>query len=88
MSKTLILLVALVSCLSAFTIVQKHSQPALEAINWPFTLCGKGAWNIEKLTLAQQPARNINDDIDVVAPSLCSSAPLLMTPSSPTPTST
>lgn len=64
MNKTLILLLALVCSLSAFSIVQ--NEKAVKAINWPFTTCGNGDWTIEKLTLASQPARNANNDIDVV----------------------
>ncbi len=62
MNKTLIVLLGLISTLSAFTIVQNN----VEGINWPFTTCGDGSWTIEKLTLASQPARNANNDIDVV----------------------
>lgn len=38
----------------------------LEAINWPFTLCGDGKWDIQKLTMDSTPARNTNNSIDVV----------------------
>ena len=66
MNKTLILLLALVCSLSAFSIVQNKDKKAVKAINWPFTTCGTGDWSIDKLTLNSQPARNTNNDIDVV----------------------
>jgi hypothetical protein len=65
MIKNLLVLVTLAITLQAFTIEQETLKP-LTAIPWPFTICGTGDWTIKKLTLAQNPARNINDDIDVV----------------------
>jgi len=47
------------------------NQNNLKDIDWPFTNCGKGTWNIEKLTLGGTPARNTNDDITVVSFMLC-----------------
>lgn len=64
MIKAITLLVALLCCVSAFTIEQQNTN--LEAIPWPFTICGKGAWKIESLTLGSQPKRDATDDIDVV----------------------
>jgi len=64
--KTLLILLSLTIALKAFTIQQEEISQDLKAIPWPFTLCGTGGWTITKLTLAQTPARNINDDIDVV----------------------
>ena len=66
MAKTVIVLLSLICALSAFQIYQKSGSKEVKAINWPFTTCGSGDWNIEKLTLSAQPARNTNDDIDVV----------------------
>lgn len=66
MSKTAIVFLALVCSLSAFTIFQKERAPVPQAINWPFTICGKGDWNIEKLTIGATPKRDANNDIDVV----------------------
>lgn len=66
MPKTMILLLSLICVLSAFQIFQKSATKEVKAINWPFSPCGTGDWKIEKLTLSAQPARNTNDDIDVV----------------------
>lgn len=66
MSKTIIVLLSLICALSAFQIFQKSATKEVKAINWPFTPCGTGDWSIDKLTLSAQPARNTNDDIDVV----------------------
>jgi hypothetical protein len=63
MNKSIVLFLALVCSLSAFTILQTDS---LQSIPWPFNPCGTGDWTIEKLTLAAQPTRNANNDIDVV----------------------
>jgi len=62
MSKSLLIILTLAVALQAFQI----QQNSVKAIPWPFTLCGSGSWNIESLTMGQTPARNINDDIDVV----------------------
>jgi len=80
--KTLILLVALAVAVSTFTI-QQNTEPSVKGLPWPFTVCGKGAWDIQSLTLAQTPARNINDDIDVVNNLLFSLEQPMMTPHSP-----
>ena len=66
MSKSLLVFLGLVCCLSAFTIFQNNAKDSLKAIPWPFTLCGNGQWTIEKLTLASTPVRNANNDIDAV----------------------
>jgi hypothetical protein len=66
MNKSLFVFMALICSLSAFTIFQNGEAASLQAIPWPFTLCGNGDWTIEKLTLASQPVRNANNDIDVV----------------------
>jgi len=66
MAKAIIVLLSLICALSAFQIFQKSASQELTAINWPFSPCGEGDWKIEKLSLSAQPARNINDDIDVV----------------------
>jgi hypothetical protein len=66
MNKTFIVFLGLLCCLSAFTILQKENKEGLQVIPWPFTVCGKGKWTIEKLTLAGQPKRETTDDIDVV----------------------
>ena len=58
-----IALLLLACSASAFSIV---TQGGYEAIPWPYTLCGDGAWTIESLTLDQTPKRNINDNIIVV----------------------
>lgn len=66
MNKSLLVLMALVCSISAFTIFKNKETTELQAIPWPFTICGNGAWTIEKLSLAAQPVRNTNNDIDVV----------------------
>jgi hypothetical protein len=66
MNKSLFFFMALVCSISAFTIFKNKEATELQAIPWPFTLCGNGAWTIEKLSLASQPVRNANNDIDVV----------------------
>jgi len=66
MNKIIIVFVALICTLSAFTIFKGNKENSLQAIPWPFTLCGNGQWTIEKLSLAAQPVRNSNNDIDVV----------------------
>jgi hypothetical protein len=38
----------------------------LNAINWPFTSCGDGTWDIQKVTFAVAPARNTNQLINTV----------------------
>ena len=46
---------------------EKNFQQKIEAIPWPFTLCGGEAdWTIESVTLGNTPKRNTNNDIDVV----------------------
>ena len=70
MSKLIFLALLLVSTF-AFTlnnqpIVSETVDRQLKAINWPFTTCGDGNWDIQKLTLGATPARNQNDSIDVV----------------------
>lgn len=66
MNKSLIVFVTLICTLSAFTIFKGKKETSLQAIPWPFTICGNGQWTIEKLSLAAQPVRNANNDIDVV----------------------
>lgn len=66
MNKSLFVFMALVCSISAFTIFKNKEASELQAIPWPYTLCGNGAWTIEKLTLGSQPVRNANNDIDVV----------------------
>lgn len=69
MSKLIILALIIVSAF-AFTInepiVSETVDRQLKAINWPFSTCGDGKWDIQKLTLGSTPARNTNDSIDVV----------------------
>jgi hypothetical protein len=69
MSKLIIIALILVSAF-AFTInepiISETVDRQLKAINWPFTTCGDGKWDIQKLTLGSTPARNTNDSIDVV----------------------
>lgn len=69
MNKLIILALIMVSAF-AFTInepiVSETVDRQLKAINWPFTTCGDGKWDIQKLTLGSTPARNTNDSIDVV----------------------
>ena len=70
MNKLIFLALLLVSTF-AFTInnepiVSETVDRQLKAINWPFTTCGDGKWDIQKLTLGSTPARNQNDSIDVV----------------------
>lgn len=71
MYKALTLVFALILAVSAFHI-QTESAPAIvsgqqvEAIPWPFTICGEADWTIESLTLDQTPKRNINDNIVAV----------------------
>lgn len=69
MNKLIILALIIVSSF-AFTInepiVSETVDRQLKAINWPFTTCGDGKWDIQKLTLGSTPARNTNDSIDVV----------------------
>jgi hypothetical protein len=67
MWKSLLLVVLCVSA-SAFIIRKPHikGEEEVQAIDWPFTTCGDGDWDIEKLTLGSTPKRNTNDDIDVV----------------------
>lgn len=71
MNKLVILALILASAL-AFNInkqpiISEEVDRQLEAINWPFTTCGDGKWDIQKLTLSSTPARNTNDSIDVVS---------------------
>ena len=69
MNKLIIVALILVSAF-AFNInepiVSETVDRQLKAINWPFTTCGDGKWDIQKLTLGSTPARNTNDSIDVV----------------------
>lgn len=70
MNKLIILALILVSAF-AFSvndapIISEEAHRQLKAINWPFTTCGDGKWDITKLTLGSTPARNTNDSIDVV----------------------
>ena len=69
MNKLIILALILVSAFT-FTInepiVSETVDRQLKAINWPFSTCGDGNWDIQKLTLGSTPARNTNDSIDVV----------------------
>ncbi len=69
MNKLIIVALILVSAF-AFNInqpiISEEVDRQLKAINWPFTLCGDGKWDIQKLTLGSTPARNSNDSIDVV----------------------
>ena len=69
MNKLIIIALILVSAF-AFSmnqpIVSEEVHTQLTAINWPFTTCGDGKWDITKLTLGSTPARNTNDSIDVV----------------------
>ena len=71
MFKRLTLILAVTLLASAFHIrgdetpaIVSHDQ--VEAIPWPFTICGEGDWTIESLTLDQTPKRNINDNIVAV----------------------
>jgi len=68
MSLKLLILAVCVLAVSSFTIAQKKNtkETQLQVIPWPFTLCGKGDWNIQKLILSAQPARNQNTDMTVV----------------------
>jgi hypothetical protein len=69
MNKLLIVAALLLCSINTFHIydaVIAINQNNLKDIDWPFTNCGKGTWDIEKLTLGGTPARNTNDDITVV----------------------
>ena len=70
MFKTLTLLALILVSLNAFSIYEtapSYREQSLKDINWPFTICGKGSWTIQQLTLGSTPARNTNDDIVVVS---------------------
>ncbi len=74
MNKLILIALILVSAF-AFTIndspiISEEAHRQLKAINWPFTTCGDGKWDITKLTLGSTPARNTNDSIDTVIYSL------------------
>ena len=62
----LILVSALAFNINKAPIVTETIDRQLKAINWPFTSCGDGKWDIQKLTLSATPTRNTNDSIDVV----------------------
>lgn len=86
MNKLVILALILASAL-AFNInkqpiISEEVDKQLEAINWPFTTCGDGKWDIQKLTLSSTPARNTNDSIDVVS-YFCYHRPVPPEPQSP-----
>lgn len=70
MNKLIIIAIILVSAfafnINKQPIVSETVDRQLKAINWPFTTCGDGQWDIQKLTLGSTPARNTNDSIDVV----------------------
>ena len=69
MFKILALLAMILVSLNAFSIYEtalSYRKESLKDINWPFTVCGKGSWTPQSLTLASTPARNTNDDITVV----------------------
>jgi len=66
MNKLLLLTALLLSTLNAYHIYDAILQHQVRDINWPFTVCGDGSWEIKKLTLGGQPARNTNDDITIV----------------------
>lgn len=81
MNLKLIILAVCILAVSSFTILQKKNiTPAkLNAIPWPFTVCGNGDWVIQKLALSQTPARNQNMDMDIVIINLFSwEKPLLI----------
>jgi hypothetical protein len=88
MNKSLFVFMALICSISAFTLFQNKEAAELKAIPWPFSICGNGTWTIEKLTLASQPVRNANNDINVVRLLLFSLELPLPIPSSPVLTST
>jgi hypothetical protein len=70
MNKLLLVAALLLCSINAFHIydtIIAINQNNLKDIDWPFTNCGKGTWDIEKLTLGGTPARNTNDDITVVS---------------------
>jgi hypothetical protein len=76
MFKTVLALALLLVSLNGFSIYETvKGYQQVQDINWPFTVCGKGTWTAEKLTLGSTPARNTNDDITVVLPSLDRPAP-------------
>lgn len=62
----LLLVVSFAFTIDNQPIVSETVHKQLKAINWPFTTCGDGKWDIQKLTLGSTPARNSNDSIDVV----------------------
>jgi hypothetical protein len=67
MIKSIVLIATLLFTLSAFYIqVENDQSNEVKAIDWKFTTCGDGKWTIQSLTLGSIPARNTNDDIDVV----------------------
>ena len=72
MIKTLTAIAILLAFTSAFNLKREIIAPfvgdeQLNAIPWPYTVCGSGAaWTIDSLTLGQTPKRNLNDDITVV----------------------
>ncbi len=85
MAKILILISLLLVSLNAFSIYQTvvaMKSNELKSIPWPFTVCGKGKWTPESLSLGAVPARNTNDDITFVKFSLFSLELQMMTPHS------
>ena len=70
MFKAITLLAMILVSLNAYSIyetVVAMRDESLKDIKWPFTICGKGSWTIQQLTLGSTPARNTNDDIKVVS---------------------
>ena len=45
----------------------KKAETQVQAVNWPFSVCGKGSWTPNSLTLQQTPARNNNNSITLVS---------------------
>ena len=85
MAKILILIPLLLVSLNAFSIyetVVAMNSHELKSIPWPFTICGKGKWTVESLSLGSVPARNTNDDITFVRFALFSSELPMRTPHS------
>ena len=82
MTKTILLLLVLVTAFNAFKInsVQAFRRSELKDVPWPFTICGDGKWDIESVSLNNAPAKNVKSEITAVLLLLLTLGLLMMIP--------
>ena len=67
MTKQLLLVFVLMMTISGFYI---NNEPVIkqqvQSVDWPYTICGSGSWNVTQVTLTSAPQKNSQNILTVV----------------------